>query len=84
MAEAWAKVTGAGICFVHAGAGATNASIGVHTAQQDSTPMILFIGQVPGEFSDANRFRKWTTATCSGRCRNGSRRSIAPNACTSM
>src|SRR5256886_11099223 len=42
MAEAWAKVTGRpGICFVTRGPGATNASIGVHTAQQDSTPMIL-------------------------------------------
>jgi len=49
MAEAWAKVTGRpGICFVTRGPGATNASIGVHTAQQDSTPLILFIGQVPG------------------------------------
>src|SRR5438045_6653575 len=53
MAEAWAKVTGRpGICFVTRGPGATNASIGVHTAQQDSTPMILFIGQVPGEFAE--------------------------------
>src|SRR5258708_32764999 len=53
MAEAWAKVTGRPvICFVTRGPGATNASIGVHTAQQDSTPMILFIGQVAGELSD--------------------------------
>ena len=52
MAEAYGKVTGKpGICFVTRGPGATNASIGVHTAHQDSTPMILFIGQVPGEFS---------------------------------
>lgn len=47
MAEAWGKLTGRpGICFVTRGPGATNASIGVHTARQDSTPMILFIGQV--------------------------------------
>ncbi|MGM0421998.1 MAG: thiamine pyrophosphate-dependent enzyme [Pseudomonadota bacterium] len=47
MAEAYAKLTGkTGICFVTRGPGATNASIGVHTAKQDSTPMILFIGQV--------------------------------------
>src|SRR5437879_11894838 len=53
MAEAWAKVTGRpGICVVTRGPGATNASIGVHTAQQASTPMILSIGQVPGEFAD--------------------------------
>lgn len=46
MAEAYGKLTGKpGICFVTRGPGATNASIGVHTAYQDSTPMILFIGQ---------------------------------------
>ena len=59
MAEAWAKVTGRpGICFVTRGPGATNASIGVHTAMQDSTPLILFIGQVPGEFSDRESFQE--------------------------
>ena len=47
MAEAYGKLTGApGLCFVTRGPGATNASIGVHTAMQDSTPMILFVGQV--------------------------------------
>lgn len=47
MAEAHAKLTGQpGICFVTRGPGATNASVGVHTAFQDSTPMLLFIGQV--------------------------------------
>jgi acetolactate synthase-1/2/3 large subunit len=47
MAEADGKLTGRpGICFVTRGPGATHASIGVHTAAQDSTPMILFIGQV--------------------------------------
>jgi acetolactate synthase-1/2/3 large subunit len=47
MAEADGKLTGRpGICFVTRGPGATHASIGVHTAFQDSTPMILFIGQV--------------------------------------
>jgi acetolactate synthase-1/2/3 large subunit len=59
MAEAYGKVTGKpGICFVTRGPGATNASIGVHTAQQDSTPMILFIGQVPGEFADREAFQE--------------------------
>src|SRR5437016_2035318 len=59
MGEAWAKVTGRpGICFVTRGPGATNASIGVHTALQDSTPMILFIGQVPGEFADRESFQE--------------------------
>ncbi len=47
MAESWGKLTGQpGICFVTRGPGACNASIGVHTAMQDSTPMILFMGQV--------------------------------------
>lgn len=47
MAESWGKLIGEpGICFVTRGPGACNASIGVHTAMQDSTPMILFMGQV--------------------------------------
>lgn len=46
-AAAWGKLTGQpGICFVTRGPGATNASIGVHSAMQDSSPMILFVGQV--------------------------------------
>lgn len=47
MAEAWGKLTGRpGVCMVTRGPGATHASIGVHTAHQDSTPMILFVGQI--------------------------------------
>lgn len=47
MADAHAKLTGKpGVCVVTRGPGACNASIGVHTAQQDSTPMIVLIGQV--------------------------------------
>ena len=47
MAEAHGKLTGEpGVCFVTRGPGSTNASIAVHTARQDSTPLILFIGQV--------------------------------------
>ena len=47
MAEAYGKMTGRpGICMVTRGPGATHASVGVHTAQQDSTPMILFVGQI--------------------------------------
>ena len=47
MAEADGKLTGRpGICFVTRGPGATHASVGVHTAYQDSTPMILFVGQI--------------------------------------
>ncbi|HUB94323.1 MAG TPA: thiamine pyrophosphate-binding protein [Stellaceae bacterium] len=48
MAEAYGKLTGRpGICFVTRGPGATNASAGLHIARQDSTPLILFVGQVP-------------------------------------
>jgi acetolactate synthase-1/2/3 large subunit len=47
MAEAYAKLTGKpGICMVTRGPGATHGAIGVHTAQQDSTPLIMFVGQV--------------------------------------
>lgn len=47
MAESYGMLTGkTGICFVTRGPGATNAAIGVHTARQNSTPMILFVGQV--------------------------------------
>jgi len=59
MAEAYGKLTGKpGICFVTRGPGATNASIGVHTAFQDSTPMILFIGQVGTDFMDREAFQE--------------------------
>ena len=59
MAEAHGKLTGKpGICFVTRGPGATNASIGVHTAFQDSTPMILFIGQVGSDFADREAFQE--------------------------
>jgi len=59
MAEAYGKLTGKpGICFVTRGPGATNASIGVHTAYQDSTPLILFIGQVGGDFMDREAFQE--------------------------
>ncbi|WP_295999627.1 thiamine pyrophosphate-binding protein [Rugamonas sp.] len=59
MADAYGKMTGRpGICFVTRGPGATNASIGVHTAYQDSTPMILFIGQVGNDFADREAFQE--------------------------
>ncbi|TFW00535.1 thiamine pyrophosphate-binding protein [Oxalobacteraceae bacterium OM1] len=59
MAEAYAKLTGKpGICFVTRGPGATNAAIGVHTAQQDSTPLILFIGQVGNDFVEREAFQE--------------------------
>jgi len=59
MADAYGKMTGKpGICFVTRGPGATNASIGVHTAFQDSSPMILFIGQVGSDFMDREAFQE--------------------------
>lgn len=59
MADAYGKLTGRpGICFVTRGPGATNASIGVHTAYQDSTPMILFIGQVGNDFVEREAFQE--------------------------
>ncbi len=59
MAEAYGKLTGKpGICMVTRGPGATNAAIGVHTAYQDSTPMILLIGQVGSDFVEREAFQE--------------------------
>ena len=59
MAEAHGKLTNRpGICFVTRGPGATNASIGVHTAFQDSTPMVLFVGDVAAEQRDREAFQE--------------------------
>jgi acetolactate synthase I/II/III large subunit len=59
MAEASGKLTGRpGICFVTRGPGATHASVGVHTADQDSTPMILFVGQVPRGHAGRGAFQE--------------------------
>ena len=59
MAEADGKLTGRpGVCFVTRGPGATHASVGVHTAFQDSTPMILFIGQVARDARDREGFQE--------------------------
>ena len=59
MAEAAGKATGRpGICFVTRGPGATNASAGVHIAKQDSTPMILFVGQVAREMREREAFQE--------------------------
>ncbi len=59
MAEAVGKLTGRpGVCFVTRGPGATNASIGVHTAFQDSTPMVLFVGDVASDARDREAFQE--------------------------
>src|SRR6202166_2457273 len=74
MAEAVGKATGRpGICFVTRGPGATNASAGIHIARQDSSPMIMFVGQVGRDMREREAFQeldyravfgsmtKWTT-----------------------
>ena len=59
MADAYGKMTGKpGICMVTRGPGATNASIGVHTAFQDSTPMIVLIGQIGRSMTDREAFQE--------------------------
>ena len=59
MADAQGRVTGRpGVCFVTRGPGATNASIGVHTAFQDSTPLVLFVGDVGSDCRDREAFQE--------------------------
>jgi acetolactate synthase-1/2/3 large subunit len=59
MAEAQGKATGRpGICFVTRGPGATNAAAGLHIAQQDSTPLILFVGQISREMREREAFQE--------------------------
>jgi acetolactate synthase I/II/III large subunit len=74
MAEAIGKVTGRpGVCFVTRGPGATNAAHGIHIAQQDSSPLVMFVGQVARDMREREAFQevdyravfgamtKWTT-----------------------
>ena len=59
MAEAQGKLSNRpGVCFVTRGPGATNASIGIHTAYQDSTPMVLFVGDVASDTRDREAFQE--------------------------
>ena len=59
MAEAYGKMTGQpGVCFVTRGPGATNASAGIHIAMQDSTPMVLFVGQIDNRHTDRETFQE--------------------------
>lgn len=59
MAEAYAKLTGRpGIAMVTRGPGASNAAIGIHTAHQDSSPLILFVGQVARDCRDREAFQE--------------------------
>lgn len=62
MADAWGKVTGQpGICFVTRGPGLANAMSGLHVAQQDSTPMVLFLGLPGAEHEDREAFQEVDT-----------------------
>ena len=59
MADAYGKLTGRpGICFVTRGPGATHASVGIHTAMQDSTPLLLFVGQVARGMTGREAFQE--------------------------
>ncbi len=59
MAEAYGKLTGQpGICFVTRGPGACHAVVGLHTAFQDSSPLILFVGQVGREMMEREAFQE--------------------------
>ncbi|HET9024403.1 MAG TPA: thiamine pyrophosphate-binding protein [Burkholderiaceae bacterium] len=59
MADAYAKLTGQpGVAFVTRGPGACNAAIGIHTAFQDSTPLVVFVGQIGSEFSEREAFQE--------------------------
>jgi acetolactate synthase-1/2/3 large subunit len=59
MADAYAKLTGKpGVLMVTRGPGATNASIGIHTARQDSSPMIVLVGQVGNDFVEREAFQE--------------------------
>ncbi|HUH92931.1 MAG TPA: thiamine pyrophosphate-binding protein [Casimicrobiaceae bacterium] len=59
MAEAYGKLTGRpGIVFVTRGPGASNAAVGIHTAAQDSTPLIAFVGQIGADVADREAFQE--------------------------
>jgi acetolactate synthase-1/2/3 large subunit len=76
MAEAEGKLTGRpGICFVTRGPGATNASPGIHIARQDSTPLIVFVGQVDRSMREREAFQELDTGPSSARSPSGRRRS---------
>jgi acetolactate synthase-1/2/3 large subunit len=67
MAEAWGKLTGEpGICFVTRGPGLANAMAGLHVAQQDSTPMILFLGLPGSDTEDREAFQEMETKSVLG------------------
>jgi len=67
MAEAWGKLTGEpGVCFVTRGPGLANAMSGLHVAQQDSTPLVLFVGLPNSKFEDREAFQEIETKSLLG------------------
>jgi acetolactate synthase I/II/III large subunit len=67
MAEAWGKLTGEpGVCFVTRGPGLANAMSGLHVAQQDSTPMVLFVGLPNSRVEDREAFQEIDTKSLLG------------------
>jgi acetolactate synthase-1/2/3 large subunit len=85
MAEADGKMTGRpGVAFVTRGPGATNASVGVHVAFQDSTPMILFVGDVAAATATARASRKSISRHVLRRSPNGRRGSTMRGASPNM
>jgi len=67
MAEAWGKITGEpGVCFVTRGPGLANAMSGLHVAQQDSTPMVLFVGLPASRVEDREAFQEIETKSLLG------------------
>ena len=84
MAAAWGKLTGEpGLCFVTRGPGATNATVGIHTAMQDSVPMLLFVGQVGTDVKGREAFQEVDYSAFSRRWQNGPWKSmtstVSPN-----
>ena len=72
MADAYAKMTGKpGICFVTRGPGASNAASGIHVARQDSSPLILFVGQVGQNAMEREAFQEIDYRRMFGNCQMG-------------
>ncbi len=85
MADAYGRATGRpGICMVTRGPGATNASAGIHISQQDSTPVIMFVGQIERGQRDREAFQEMDYRAAFGRSPNGRRRSRWRSACRNM
>jgi len=82
MALTDGRLTGRpGVCFVTRGPGATNAAHGVHIAEHDSAPLVLFVARSSAGCAAAALSRRWTIATSSARPPNGRPRSKTRRAC---